>query len=81
MKFLFFVFVFLLPIVAMADIASTNYVGDAGNIIEGTLSADRLPLGNTKGTVASGDDLRFETISVGNPGIDGTETRAVIWIE
>ncbi len=85
MRFVCFVFVLFLPMVAVADIASVDYtkayVQNANNITKGTLSTERLSVGSDDNTVAAGDDVRFETISVGEPDVSAPDNRAVIWIE
>ena len=82
MKILFFaVLSFIVPGLGMADIASTTYASNANNITEGTLSTQRLPVGDAVNTVAPGDDTRFETVSIGQPDVDVPDNRALIWIE
>ena len=81
MRGLFCVALLLFPCVLSAEIASTKYAGDAANITTGTLDTERLSVGTDSGTVAAGDDVRFETISVGNPDVDPGDGRALIWIE
>ena len=78
---LIFVFCCLMPGLANADIASTNFAKNAENITAGTLKTERLLVGSETGTVAAGNDVRFETISVGKPNVSTGENRAVIWIE
>lgn len=78
---LFGVLTFIVSGVAMADIASTTYASSADNITHGTLSAEHLPIGDVADTVASGDDVRFETVSIGRPDTDAPSDRALIWIE
>ncbi len=67
--------------VAVADIASVAYAQDASKISKGTLSTERLSLGDTSGTVAAGDDARFDTIAVGEPDVNISDSRAAIWGE
>lgn len=55
---------------------------DASNLTSGTVSIDRLPVGNVVSTVSAGDDIRFDTVSLGEPvGVVGNEQRVVIWVE
>lgn len=81
MKKLIFVFCCLGPGLANADIASTSFAKNAENITMGTLKTERLAVGSEAGTVAAGNDVRFETISVGKPSVSSGENRAVIWVE
>ena len=87
------VFMAFLPAVSYAAIPSTNYVADARHVTENQFNPARLPIYNkteedTKptDTVAAGDDVRFDTVQIGQaPTITSTTgdstDRAVIWIE
>lgn len=54
---------------------------NASNITSGTLSTDRLPVGTTSGTVASGDDARFFGVPRGRPTGDAPEGMVWMWFE
>ena len=65
---------------AQPAVPTTSYVNDAGNLTTGTVAIERLPVGSGAGTVASGADVRFDTVSIGQPG-EGSTGRALVWIE
>ena len=50
---------------AFADIASASYASDADNLTAGTVSVQRLLVGNTATTVAAGNDVRFNSVPYG----------------
>ena len=54
---------------------------NASNITSGTLSTDRLHVGTTSGTVASGDDARFFGVPRGRPTGDAPEGMVWMWFE
>lgn len=85
----------VLPAVSYAAIPSTSYVQDARHVTENQFNPARLPIYNkteedTKptDTVAAGNDVRFDTIPIGQPeaitadNVTGdTSNRALIWID
>lgn len=55
---------------------------NASNLTSGTVAVERLPVGTVAATVASGDDKRFDTLSLGQPAdVSGDAQRVVIWVE
>ena len=77
------IFALVAPKYALAAVASADFVRNANHITKGTIDVERLPTGTSDTTVAIGDDVRFETVSVGKPPENTTipENRALIWIE
>jgi len=51
---------------------------NAGNITSGTLSTSRLSVGTESGTVAAGNDVRFNAVSTTQPA--GTPPTGMVWI-
>ena len=56
------------------NIDTTN----AENITSGKLNTERLPVGTTTGTVAAGDDVRFNAIATSRPS--GTPPAGMVWV-
>lgn len=56
------------------NIDTTN----AANITSGTLSTSRLSVGTVSGTVAAGNDARFNAVSTTQPA--GTPPTGMVWI-
>ena len=86
MKFLLkilLIFGLVAPKYTLAAIASADFVRNANHITKGTIDVKHLPTGTSDSTVAIGDDVRFETVSVGKPSENTTipENRALIWVE
>lgn len=63
------------------EIASAGFASDANNLSTGTVNIARLPIGKTSTTVASGDDVRFNSISRGRPEGTVDNTRVLVWVE
>lgn len=58
------------------------YVNNANNLTSGVISVERLPVGTEDGKVAAGNDVRFDTVRIGQPDeIKNIEGRALVWIE
>lgn len=78
---------FVMPAFA-ANVSSVKYVDDnfskttnASNLTSGTVHINRLPVGKTSSTVASGADTRFDTVSLGQPSTTAASGRTLIWVE
>jgi len=54
---------------------------NAANITDGTLDAQRLPVGTDAGTVAAGDDARFGAIPTSRPDNAPPAGMVYIWAE
>lgn len=52
---------------------------NASNLTSGTVAYDRLPVGTATGTVASGDDVRFNTITTTKPSGTPPSGQVFIW--
>ncbi len=52
---------------------------NASNLTSGTVAYDRLPVGTATGTVASGDDVRFNTIPTTKPSGTPPAGQVFIW--
>ncbi len=59
------------------DVDTTN----ADNITSGTLNTERLNVGTSDGTVAAGNDVRFDTISTSRPEGTPPEGSVFVWFE
>ena len=59
---------------SVKNIDTTN----AENITSGKLNTERLSVGTTTGTVAAGDDVRFNAISTSRPS--GTPPTGMVWV-
>ncbi len=83
MRLFLFGFICLFCGAAIADssVPSIVYVSNASNLTTGTVSVERLPVGDKAATVASGADKRFDTVSVGKPAESAPDGRALVWIE
>lgn len=77
--FLAFVALVVLPV--RADIASAEFASDANNLTSGTVNVQRLPVGTSAGTIASGNDNRFNSIAYGRPTDSVDNTRVLVWVE
>lgn len=54
---------------------------DAGNIVSGKLSYDRLPVGMVANTVAAGDDARFFGVPRTKPSTEAPDNMVWMWFE
>lgn len=54
---------------------------DAGNIVSGKLSYDRLPVGMDVNTVAAGNDARFFGVPRTKPNTDAPDGMVWMWFE
>ncbi|MDR1337523.1 MAG: hypothetical protein LBJ73_00660 [Rickettsiales bacterium] len=54
---------------------------NAANITSGTLGIARIPVGTDTGTVAAGDDARFDTVKTSEPSAAAPAGRAKIWFQ
>ena len=84
----FSMFVMFCVAATAAEVSSVKYVDDnfnrttdAANLTSGTVNINRLPVGKTSSTVASGADTRFDTVSVGQPSTSAASGRTLIWVE
>ena len=59
------------------NIDTTN----ANNITSGEIAYERIPVGSTEKTVASGDDTRFYTIPTSRPNISPPSGTVLVWFE
>ncbi len=59
---------------SVKNIDTTN----ASNITSGTLATSRLSVGTTAGTVAAGDDVRFNAVPTSQPA--GTPPTGMVWV-
>lgn len=59
------------------NIDTTN----ANNITSGEIAYERIPVGSTEKTVASGDDARFYTIPTSRPNITAPSGTVLVWFE
>lgn len=87
------VFMAFLPAVSYAAIPSRNYVQDARHIKDNQLDSKVIRIHNKSreeteetDTVAAGNDVRFDTVQIGQAPSVGEVTgdstdRALIWIE
>ena len=87
------VFMAFLPTVSYAAIPSTDYVQDARHIKDNQLDSKVIRIHNKSreeteetDTVAAGNDVRFDTVQIGQAPSVGEVTgdstdRALIWIE
>ena len=66
---------------AQPSVPTISYVKNANNITTGKLSVDRLHVGSDANTVASGADVRFDSVSIGKPAETAPQGRALVWIE
>ncbi|MEE1111223.1 MAG: hypothetical protein UIH99_03345 [Alphaproteobacteria bacterium] len=84
----FSMFVMFCVAATAAEVSSVKYVDDnfnrttdAANLLTGTVDINRLPVGTSSTTVASGSDNRFDTVSVGQPSTTAPSGRTLIWVE
>ena len=66
--------------VGLGNVANVDQQ-NASNLTSGTVAVARLPVGTSSGTVAAGNDDRFDTIPTTAPLGQLPQGRAFIWIE
>lgn len=64
--------------VGLANVQNVDQT-NASNLTSGTVAYDRLPVGTATSTVASGDDVRFNTIPTTKPSGTPPAGQVFIW--